>query len=135
MAKLALDFLGIRFPNPFLLGSGPPTEGAAMIRDAFRAGWGGAILKTVGLAPTPEPCPRVHIIRHGRNIRGMVNIELITQRTLEQWGHDLDDIRDAYPDRPIIASIMGGAAEEEWAEVVRPMQFQKDIGIEIHENQ
>lgn len=122
MAKLETEFLGMSFPNPFLLSSGPPTEGGEMIKEAFKAGWGGAVLKTVGLEPTRVPSPRLHILKRGRTYRGMVNIELITQLPLERWQDELDLVRDAYPSRPIIASIMGGDNPDEWQEVVTRLE-------------
>ncbi|MEE9616780.1 MAG: NAD-dependent dihydropyrimidine dehydrogenase subunit PreA [Anaerolineae bacterium] len=121
-SKLQTEFLGISFPNPFLLGSGPPTTRGEMIKEAFKAGWGGAVLKTIALQPTTDPCPRLHILRQGRRIEGMVNIELITELSLQRWEDEIDLIRDAYPSRPIIASIMGGANPDEWQEVVRRLE-------------
>ena len=47
--ELSVDFAGVRFANPFLLASGPLTMSTEHIRKAAKAGWGGAILKTVGL--------------------------------------------------------------------------------------
>jgi len=116
---LETNFLGIHFPNPFLLASGPPTASGAMIINAFKAGWGGAVTKTIGLAPTRLPDPRLRVIKDVRNLRGMVNIELITDMTVDKWAVELDRIRDAFPDRPIIASIMGGGDPYEWQEVIR----------------
>lgn len=52
----------------------------------------------------------------------MVNIELITQRTIDRWQDQLDRVHAAYPDRAIIASIMGGAEAEEWARVVEMLE-------------
>ncbi len=122
MAKLETKFLDMSFPNPFLLSSGPPTEGGEMIKKAFEAGWGGAVLKTIGLEPTRVPSPRLYVLKRGRTYRGMVNLELITQLPLERWEEEIDRVRDAYPDRPIIASIMGGDNPYEWQEVVRRLE-------------
>ncbi len=36
-----VNFTGIKFDNPFLLSSAPPTESENNIRRAFDAGWGG----------------------------------------------------------------------------------------------
>lgn len=33
--------------NPFLLSSGPPTASSEQIGRAFRAGWAGAVIKTI----------------------------------------------------------------------------------------
>jgi dihydropyrimidine dehydrogenase (NAD+) subunit PreA len=37
-ASRSVEFTGIRFPNPFLLSSAPPTESAGNIMRAFEAG-------------------------------------------------------------------------------------------------
>ena len=51
MADLSTVFTGIRFVNPFLLASAPPTELEANIMRAFDAGWGEVVTKTIGLHP------------------------------------------------------------------------------------
>ena len=48
---LSVTFTGIRFENPFLLSSAPPTESESNILRAFEAGWGGVVTKTIGLHP------------------------------------------------------------------------------------
>ena len=48
MADLSTTFTGIRFPNPFMLASAPPTESESNIRRAYDAGWGGVVTKTIG---------------------------------------------------------------------------------------
>src|SRR5258705_6446070 len=50
-AQLATTFTGLRFENPFLLSSAPPTESDSNIMRAFDAGWGGVVTKTIGLHP------------------------------------------------------------------------------------
>src|SRR4026209_1430423 len=51
MADLSTTFTGVRFRNPFLLSSAPPTESESNIVRAFDAGWGGVVTKTIGLHP------------------------------------------------------------------------------------
>ena len=74
MANLETTFTGIRFPNPFLISSSPSSINASMIKKAFRAGWGGVVLKTVGTEPTENPCPRMLTLKDGRHKFGVVNI-------------------------------------------------------------
>ena len=50
-ADLSTTFTGVRFRNPFLLSSAPPTESESNILRAFEAGWGGVVTKTIGLHP------------------------------------------------------------------------------------
>ena len=48
MADLTANLAGIISPNPFWLGSGPPTNTYGQVARAFDHGWGGAVWKTVG---------------------------------------------------------------------------------------
>ncbi len=122
MAELSVNFLGMRFPNPFLLASAPPTAKSQMVLDGFAHGWGGAVLKTIGLEPTRNPCPRVHIIKEGHTKTGMLNIELISEWGLTEWLDGISEIRNLFPDRPLIASIMGGGDAHDWQAVVRQLE-------------
>jgi len=49
--NLSTTFTGVRFENPFLLSSAPPTESESNIMRAFEAGWAGVVTKTIGLHP------------------------------------------------------------------------------------
>ena len=49
--QLDAMFAGLRFENPFLLASAPPTESDGNIMRAFDAGWGGVVVKTIGMHP------------------------------------------------------------------------------------
>ena len=60
---LSITVNGMKFPNPFLLGSGPPGTNARVIAKSYEAGWGGAVAKTVSLesakvvnVPATESC-------------------------------------------------------------------------------
>ena len=46
MDRLSLTFCGLRFENPFVLAASPCTDELEMVRNAFQAGWAGAVLKT-----------------------------------------------------------------------------------------
>src|SRR5262249_32791086 len=47
--RSSVAFPGLRFANPFLRSSAPPTEPVSNIMRAFEAGWGGVDTKTIGL--------------------------------------------------------------------------------------
>ena len=53
MSALEVEFCGLKFSNPFLLSSAPPTTDGAMIKRAFEAGWAGAVTKTLVLEKVP----------------------------------------------------------------------------------
>ena len=78
---LSIVVNGITFPNPFLLGSGPPGTNARVIAKSFDAGWGGAVCKTVSLesAKVVNVVPRYGKLRSRTSgeVIGFENIELI----------------------------------------------------------
>jgi dihydropyrimidine dehydrogenase (NADP+) len=47
--SLAIEVNGMKFKNPFILGSGPPGTNGKVIARAFEAGWGGVVAKTISL--------------------------------------------------------------------------------------
>ena len=82
--SLVTEICGIRSPNPFWLASAPPTNTGAQVRRAFEAGWGGAVWKTLDFEPIVNVSSRYGAVDYdGRKIMGFNNIELISDRTLE----------------------------------------------------
>src|SRR5246127_3299277 len=81
--SLAVDFAGIRSPNPFWLASAPPTNCGEQIMRAFDAGWGGAVWKTIGEPITNVSSRYSSIDWDGRRMMGFNNIELISDRPIE----------------------------------------------------
>jgi len=75
--RLAVEFAGINFKNPFMLSSAPPTMDARHMLRAARLGWGGAVFKTVTEEPTVDPRTRLGVLRRGDLPIGMNNIEPI----------------------------------------------------------
>jgi dihydropyrimidine dehydrogenase (NAD+) subunit PreA len=132
MSSLETKFLNLTLPNPFILAAGPPTAKGELVVEAFRAGWGGAVLKTISLEPTPLPKPRLHVIKSGRDKRGMLDIELFSNLTVEHWEDEIDMIRASFPDRLLIASIAGGGSPHEWQEVIRLLEPHRVSGFEMN---
>jgi len=130
MADLSVNFLGMKFPNPFMLASAPPTRTAEMIKRAFAAGWGGAVTKTIAPTPVNDLQPRLQPLRHRKRKIGMENIELTTQLTLQEWQEEIADIKAVYPERPLWASIMGSMEEASWQSVAEAVQ---DAGVDALE--
>ena len=44
---LSVTVNGLKLPNPFVIGSGPPGTNYTVMKRAFEEGWGGVIAKTV----------------------------------------------------------------------------------------
>jgi dihydropyrimidine dehydrogenase (NAD+) subunit PreA len=122
MALLETTFLGIKFPNPFIVAASPLTVDSSKVIRAFEAGWGGAVLKTMGLTPTPHLSPRIHVIKSGTQKKGLLDIELFSDHELDYWLREIDQIRNSFPNRPLIASIAGGNNPRDWQDLVRRLE-------------
>src|SRR5438045_9719172 len=122
-ADLTTTFTGIRFKNPFLLSSAPPTESESNILRAFESGWGGVVTKTIGLHPVVNvvgaktkfiraSCETSHISmkkRPGSVLHSSWNWELISDKPLDWWIGKLSRIKKSHPTKVLIASVMAGS--------------------------
>jgi len=129
---LRTAFSGLDFPNPFILASAPPTRTAEMIKRAFEAGWGGAATKTIGLQGAVNVRPRFGFLKERNRIVGMTNFELISEKGLDHWVDELTDIKAAFPDRPLVASIMGSVEPADWEILARAVQSAGADAIELN---
>ncbi|SEO82229.1 dihydroorotate oxidase B, catalytic subunit /dihydrouracil dehydrogenase (NAD+) /dihydropyrimidine dehydrogenase (NADP+) [Salinihabitans flavidus] len=136
MANLASDFVGIKSPNPFWLASAPPTDKEYNVRRAFEAGWGGVVWKTLG-AEGP-PIVNVNGPRYGaiygadRRLLGLNNIELITDRELQQNLKEIKAVKRDYPDRAVVVSIMVPCEEEAWKAILPAVEETGADGVELN---
>jgi len=150
VADLSTTFTGIRFANPFLLASAPPTESDTNIMRAYEAGWGGVVTKTIGLHPVANVRgPKTKFLRvdNGGSRLSMAkrpdstlmaswNWELISDRPLDWWVPRLEAIKQAYPDRVLVASIMAGSGSdrelENWQVLTQAVQEAGVDAIELN---
>jgi dihydropyrimidine dehydrogenase (NAD+) subunit PreA len=122
MADLTSTLAGIRSPNPFWLASAPPTNTYGQVARAFDCGWGGAVWKTIG-----QPIVNVYS-RYGgldsgtQKLIGLNNIELITDRPIEDNIKEMALIKKRYPKHALIASLMVESKREAWHEIVKRTQ-------------
>jgi dihydropyrimidine dehydrogenase (NAD+) subunit PreA len=132
MTSLKTNFLGIEFPNPFILASGPETSDSNRIRSAFKSGWGGAVLKTISLVPSKHPGSKTHTIRSGRVKWGSVGVDPVSDKSADSWGEEISRIRDSFPERPLIASIIGDSTASSWVELVSRLEKYPINAFEIN---
>ncbi len=136
MADLSTDFLGIKSPNPFWLASAPPTDKAYNVERAFEAGWGGVVWKTLGEAG--PPVVNVNGPRYGamwgpdRRLMGLNNIELITDRDLEINLREIKEVKQKWPDRAMIVSLMVPCEEEPWKKILKRVEETNADGVELN---
>src|SRR3982750_3430802 len=119
--SLEITVNGIEFPNPFLLGSGPPGTNARVITKSFDAGWGGVVAKTVSLesAKVVNVAPRYGKLRSRTSgeIIGFENIELISDRPIDVWLQEFRDIKKEDPNNILIASLMEEYEKSGWQDI------------------
>jgi len=125
---LKTNFCGIEMPNPFILASAPPTATGDMIKQAFKAGWGGAVTKTLAMDKdrVSNVTPRLYSLsfpgRYGGTgkLYGLENIELATERKLDVWLEEIESISREYPNHMMIASIMAsGFDKDSWQSLAK----------------
>src|SRR5499427_7716734 len=151
MSKLlATVFTGLRFENPFLLASAPPTESESNIMRAFDAGWGGVVTKTIGLHPVANVVgPKTKFLRAmpdsphlsmqkrpGTALHSSWNWELISDKPLDWWVPQLGRIKKAHPSKILVASIMAGSGSDEelrhWQELAEACQNEGADALELN---
>ncbi|MEO1919860.1 MAG: NAD-dependent dihydropyrimidine dehydrogenase subunit PreA [Paracoccaceae bacterium] len=136
MADLTTNFIGIKSPNPFWLASAPPTDKEYNVRRAFEAGWGGVVWKTLGEEGPPivnVNGPRYGAIYGGdRRLIGLNNIELITDRPLQQNLQEIKAVKRDYPNHAMIVSLMVPCEEEAWKAILPVVEETGADGIELN---
>lgn len=118
---LSIDFLGVRFENPFCLSSSPVGNCYEMCAKAYDAGWGGVVFKTIGPKDflIDEVSPRFdQLQKEDTPFVGFKNMEQIAEHPLEKNLEDLAKLKKDYPDKVLIASIMG-PSEAHWTDLAR----------------
>jgi dihydropyrimidine dehydrogenase (NAD+) subunit PreA len=150
MADLSTTFTGLKFENPFLLASAPPTESDANIMRAFDAGWGGVVTKTVGLHPVmnvkgpktkflraDNETPRLSMSkRPSSTLLASWNWELISDKGIDWWLPRIEAIKKAHPTKMLIASIMAGSGNDKelhnWQALTKAVQDAGADGVELN---
>ena len=111
MPTLATTVDGLKLPNPFIIGSGPPGTNLNVIRKRPS--------RKAGARSSPRPSASTRrkwstsrrvtancIASDGKEVIGWENIELISDRPFKIWEEEFKKCKDMFPDRVLIASIM-----------------------------
>src|SRR6202165_5732606 len=150
MADLSTVFTGLKFENPFLLSSAPPTESDANIMRAFDAGWGGVVTKTIGLHPVVNvKGPKTKFLRAessgykmsmterpSSTLVASWTWELISDKPLDWWIGRLSKVKKAYPRKMLVASIMAGSGNDKelhnWQTLAKASQDEGCDALELN---
>lgn len=118
---LSVTFLGVKFENPFCLSSSPVGNCYDMCKKAYDVGFGGVVFKTIGPKSyfIDEVSPRFDKIdKEDTPFIGFKNMEQIAEHPLEENLADLTRLKKEYPNKVLIASIMGND-EKTWEDLAR----------------
>ncbi|CAM6087124.1 unnamed protein product [Calypogeia fissa] len=133
---LSVTVNGLHLPNPFVIGSGPPGTNYTVMKRAFDEGWGAVIAKTVSLdsSKVVNVTPRYAKLRgpNTREVIGWENIELISDRPFETMLEEMHKLKQEYPDRILIASIMEEYNQAAWEEVIERVEETGVDALEIN---
>ena len=118
---LNIDFCGIKCENPFFLASSAVCTNYEMVARAFDAGWAGVFYKTICMQEINEVSPRFDAMHnnatHG-DFYGFRNMEQLSENPVEMDFDILHRLKQNYPTKVVIASIMG-QTEEEWIKLAK----------------
>jgi dihydropyrimidine dehydrogenase (NAD+) subunit PreA len=116
---LSVEFLGTRCENPFFLSSSPVGADYDMIAKGFRLGWGGVVSKTIGIVVSDECSPRFATTRQeGMSWLGLKNLDQISEKPTEYNFEQLAKLKRDFPEKIVVASIMG-SSEKEWSQLAK----------------
>jgi dihydroorotate dehydrogenase subfamily 1 len=135
--SLGITVNGMKFENPFLLGSGPPGTNAKVIAKSYDLGWGGMVIKTISLdaSKVVNTAPRYGKLKAREDdkiVIGFENIELISDRPFDTWLDELRQLKKSYPTKMLIASVMEEYRREAWHEIIRRTQETGVDGFELN---
>lgn len=116
---LSVTYCGLRFENPFILASAPPSDTYEMVRDAFRAGWAGAVLKTTSLedyvVDIAYPC--IVGVRQQGSLVGFGNIDNISEFHMDKMEEAVRRLKAEFPEK-MVATSLWGTTKASWQELV-----------------
>ncbi|MBU4484118.1 NAD-dependent dihydropyrimidine dehydrogenase subunit PreA, partial [bacterium] len=118
---ISVKFCGVDFENPFILAAAPPSDDLDMVRSAFKAGWAGAVLKTTSIESEKVDLayPMMTSLEFdGKKLVGMGNIDLISEHHIDVVEKRIKALKEEFPNKVVIASMMG-SKKEEWQELAR----------------
>ena len=133
LPSLAIDFCGIHCENPFFLASSAVSTNYEMVSRAFEAGWGGVYYKTICLQEIKEVSPRfdaMHVKGTG-DIYSFRNMEQLSENTPQEDFDNIRRLKENYPGKVVIASIMG-KDEEEWTVLARRAEEAGADAVELN---
>lgn len=111
---ISTNICGVKLENPFLLSSSIVSSKYEMCKKALESGWAGVCIKTICMMPIHESSPRLSALKDwDESFIGFKNIEQLSEYSVEDNIKMIKKLKKEFPNKVIMASIMG-RDEEEW---------------------
>ena len=134
LPSLGIDFCGIPCENPFFLASSAICTNDEMVARSFEAGWAGVFFKTICLQDINEVSPRFDAMnragQHG-DFTAFRNMEQLSENPAEEDFATLRRLKQNFPSKVVVASIMG-QTEEEWIKLAEMAQQAGVDAVELN---
>ena len=116
---LSISFCGVEFENPFILAAAPPSDELEMVRNAFKRGWAGAVLKTTHIKE--EVVDLVYPMMSSfdydsKRVSSLGNIDLVSEYDIDEVEERIKILKKEFPEKIVIGSMMGGK-KEDWQQL------------------
>ena len=132
LPSLEISFCDMVCENPFFLASSAICTNYDMVARALEAGWAGVFYKTITKAEIREVSPRFDAVRkEGTPFVGFRNMEQLSENPYTEDFDILRRLKQNYPSKRIIASIMG-QTEEEWIELAKMAEAAGCDAVELN---
>ena len=131
--SLAIDFCGIPCENPFFLASSAVCTNYEMVARAFEAGWAGVFYKTICMQEIREVSPRFDACQQegSADFYAFRNMEQLSENPMEVDFDILRRLKQDYPSKVVVASIMG-QNEEEWIKLAKMAEAAGVDAVELN---
>ena len=132
LPSLEINFCDMVCENPFFLASSAICTNYEMVARALEAGWAGVFYKTITKGEIREVSPRFDAVRkEGTPFVGFRNMEQLSENPYTKDFDILRRLKENYPTKRIIASIMG-QTEEEWIELAKMAEAAGCDAVELN---
>ena len=132
LPSLETQLCGIPCENPFFLASSAVCTNYDMVASAFEAGWAGVFYKTICLQEINEVSPRFDAVKRADgSFAGFRNMEQLSENPVEVDFDILHRLKENYPNKVVVASIMG-QTDEQWIELAQMAEHAGVDAIELN---
>ena len=115
---LSINFLNKKCENPFFLASSAVSTNYEMCKKALAMGWAGIVFKTICFTKCNETSPRFTVSKKDGSFISLQNLEQLSENTVEQNLKIISKLKKEFPNKIIVASIMG-QNKKEWTQLAK----------------